>query len=199
MESVLKPSNNRVASRFLMRKARVRTAGEVIFKKDRSGDRNEWAWNDHAPSKREMDENFSFQPNQLKPLASALRSTLAALGHITSAHTTFVKVKSAKISPDGNLGGRGYIQKIADMRRGYMNVIEALSSLSDTLYDEINAPHWDPKTDGSDPRERKEVKEIVEDAEQIRENPEGWAKGEEAEMDAEHEKRATSRARRNTK
>jgi len=175
----------------LKAKARSRTAGEVIFKKDRSGDRNEWAWNDHAPSAREMDEGFVFDPRQLKPLAQVLRSTLAGLGHVSSAHQNFLKVKSARVSPDGNLGGRGYIQKIADMRRGFMNVCEALSALSDTLYDEINAPHWNPEA-AVDKREREEVQDIVDDAEEIRRDPEGWAKEEEAEMDAEHDKMASS-------
>ncbi len=193
-EHTLKPSSSKVAARYLTRQVRTRTAGEVIFKKDRGGDKSEWAWNDHAPTAREMDDNFSFKLKEKKPLVAALRSTMAALGHVNSAHTTFLKVKSARVSPDGNLGGRGYIQKIADMRRAYMNVSEALSALGDTLYDEINAPHWTPGPT-ADPREREKVKELVEDVEDIRQDPEAWAKEEEAEMDAEHSKRARRNSR----
>lgn len=164
---------------------RVLTAGEVIFRKDRGSDKNEWAWGAVPPSKREINTDFKFKIRELKPLSVTLRSTLAALGHATSAHNTFVKIKSAKVSPDGNLGGRGYVAKIADMRRQYMNVVEALSALSDTLHDEITAPHWHLDEGGT--RERMEVQEIMGDAEEIKKDPEAWAEEEEAEMDADHD------------
>ena len=112
-------------------------------------------------------------------MARCLRSTNASLGHVMSAYTYFVKMKSADLSPDGNLGGRGYIQKITDMRRQYTNIIEALSALSDTLYDEVRAPHWARLS-----RSDTEIVEVIEDAEEIKEDPEGWAREEEQEMDA---------------
>lgn len=174
------PTAKTVADRFLQGQGHSRTAGEVRFIKDRGGDRNEWAWNTAPPTKREMPVEFGFNPRYLKPLAQTLRATLMALGHVTSANNSFVKIKSANISPDGNLGGRGYIQKITDMRRAYMNVVEALSALSDTLYDELKAPHWDTSAAPSN-REREEVQEIMQDAEAIRQDPEDWAEDEEDE------------------
>lgn len=185
-----RPNPSNVADRYLgvsKTASRTKTAGEVRFIKDRGGDQSEWAWNTHGPSEREIGSDFVFNAKHLKPLAKVLRSTLMALGHATSAHSRFVKVKSRKVSPDGALGGKGYIQKIPDMRRQLMNVVEALSAVSDTIYDELNAPHWDPSEDKLDPRDRDEVKEIVEDAEEIREDPEGWAAEEEDEMDEENE------------
>jgi hypothetical protein len=191
----------RVASMWMarqMRKAsksktasRTKTAGEVRFIKDRSGDEKQWGWGPPGPSEREMDANFKFNPTKLKPLAASLRATLMALGHAQSAYQTFTKIKSATISPDGSLGGRGYIQKIPEMRRAFMNVSEALSALSDTLYDEINAPHWNPAIEEQSPREREEVQDIMEDVEDIKKDPEEFAKEEEAEMDAEHDKKAS--------
>lgn len=175
------PSESRVASRHM----RVKTAGEVRFIKDRGGDKNEWGWGTPGPSEREITKDFTFNPTQLKPLAQTLRSALMALGHATSAYNAFVKIKSRNISPDGSLGGKGYIQKITDMRRQLMNVIEALSAATDTIYDELQAPHWDPAEDRLDSREREEVREIVEDAEEIKADPEAWAEDEEAEMDEE--------------
>jgi hypothetical protein len=164
---------------------RNRTAGEVRFIKDRGGDKGEWAWNTPGPSQREMSEEFVFKTKHLKPLAMTLRASLMSMGHAISAYNTFTRIKSADVSPDGNLGGKGYIQKIADMRRQYMNIVEALSALSDTLYDELNAPHWHPTADTGGPRERDEVREIMDDAEEIRQDPEGWAEEAETEMDAE--------------
>lgn len=155
-----------------------KTAGEVRFIKDRGSDSKEWAWQ-MGPSERMIDPDYHFHSKNIKPLATTLRATVAALGHAMSAYSTFTKIKSATISPDGNLGGKGYIQKIGDMRRQYMNCVEALSALSDTLYDELNAAHWQGKTDG---REREEIKEIMGDVEDIKEDPEGWAKKEEEEI-----------------
>lgn len=161
-----------------------RVAGEVRFIKDRGGDKGEWAWNTPGPSQREIEDDFAFNARHLKPLAQTLRATLMSMGHAITAYNAFTRIKSADVSPDGNLGGKGYIQKIADMRRQYMNVVEALSSLSDTLYDEINAPHWNPAADTRpSPRERDEVREIMDDAEGIRQDPEGWAEEAESELD----------------
>jgi hypothetical protein len=178
---VTNPIAERVAARVLQ--ARTKTAGEVRFIKDRGGDHNEWGWGTPGPSEREIDKDFVFNPRELKPLAQSLRSALMSLGHLTSAYNTFVKIKSRNVSPDGSLGGKGYIQKVPDMRRQMMNAIEALSAFTDTVFDEMSAPHWDPAEDKLDPRDREQVVEIVEDIEEIKQDPEEWAEGEEKEMD----------------
>lgn len=176
----------KLASQYLLRVAtRAKAAGEVRFIKDRGGDHSEWAWNPPGSSQREIDPKYTFKPKYLKPLASTLRSMLMALGHSQSAYSTFTKVKSRQVSPDGNLGGKGYVMPIKDIRKQLANCIEALSAASDTLYDEINAPHWDNSTPQNGPREREEVDQIMEDVEEIREDPEEWAEEEEAEMDEE--------------
>jgi hypothetical protein len=189
-----RPDPARVAEAYRRKLAtRNKTAGEVRFIKDKGSDHNEWAWN-QGPSEREITKDFVFNARYLKPLATVLRSALMALGHATSAHNRFVKIKSRNISPDGSLGGRGYIQKIPDMRRQIMNCVEVLSSLTDTIYDEMLAPHWNPDEDTLDPRDRDEVKEIVEDVEEIKDDPEGWAEDQEDDLDEEAEggKRASS-------
>jgi hypothetical protein len=177
-----KPNPTRVARRHM-----IRTAGEVRFIKDKSNDASQWAWNDSGPHERHLSPDFAFDPRNTKPLARVLRSTNAAMGHAMAAYEVFAKLKSADISPDGALGGKGYIQKIAEMRRAYMNVVEALSALSDTLYDEIRAPHWAAVSRQETPEEREEVEQIVEDAMEIKEDPEGWAEEQEEEMDEENE------------
>ena len=163
----------------------MRVAGEVRFIKDRGGDHNEWGWNPPGASAREIDPDYKFDAKNLEPLARVLRSTLMALGHIQTARTVFTKIKSQRISPDGNIGGKGYVMPIKDIRKQFANCDEALSSIADSIYDEINATHWHPDVDdtGGDPRDRDSVKEIMDDVEEIREDPEEWAEEEEAEMD----------------
>lgn len=166
----------RVAEKYLAKTAmRRKTAGEVIFRKDNSNDAGAWAFGLPGGTTRSFSPDFEFAPTRLKPLAKTLRSTLAALGHTISAYNRFAKIKSVMVSPDGHLGGRGYIQKIVDMRRQYMNCVEALSALSDTLYDEITAPHWAKKTRAEDPEIQKDISELLSEADEIRKDPEEWA------------------------
>lgn len=173
-----KPDPKRVAALYLGQPGRVKTAGEVIFKKDRGDDVGSWAYNDNAPSMREIPRDFNYSPRNQKPLAKILRATLAALGHTLSGYNRFAKIKSARVSPDGNLGGRGYIQKIADMRKQYMNCVEALSALADTVYDEINAPHWSLISRQEGDEEKAEISALIGDAESIRSDPQEWAENE---------------------
>jgi len=175
---VTNPSSKRVAALYMARNGHAKTAGEVVFKKDRGDDVGSWAYNNIPPSKREIPNDFNYSPRHQKPLAKILRATLAALGHTLSGYNRFAKIKSARVSPDGAMGGRGYIQKIADMRKQYMNCVEALSALADTLYDEIHAPHWSVMSRQEEDSEKAEVKQLIGDVEQIRENPQQWAEQE---------------------
>jgi len=174
-------------------------AGEVRFIKDRGGDKNEWGWGSPGPIEREIQEEFEYNPKNMKPLAETLRAALLAMGHALSAHATFNRIKSAQVSPDGALGGKGYIQKISDMRRQLMNVCEALSAVTDTLYDEIRAPHWSSVKQMQGPRERDEVKNIMNDVNEIRTDPEGFAENQEAGMDDDNEGRSPEKSARQKK
>lgn len=135
------------------RKAHVRqilkTAGEVRFIKDNRGDQQTgWAYQNEPVGKREITTKFNFVSERMEPLKNVLVHCGEALEHVTSAYNDFAKLKSVDISPDGYLGGKGYIQKIVDMRRQFMNMIEALSAMMDTIYDELDAEHWKKPPEG---------------------------------------------------
>ena len=168
----------------------TRTAGEVRFIKDKS---EGGEWGDTGASERQITPDYAFQPKKVKCLAKVLRSTNAALGHALSAYSTFSKVRSADVSPDGCLGGKGYVFRINEMRKAYMNAVEAFSSLSDTLYDEVQAPHWSAVSRQESPEEKEEVAQIIEDAEDIKKDPESWAEEQEEEMDEQHTSPKTAR------
>ena len=175
----------RVSARYMRASQKqIRTAGEVRFIKDRGGDHNEWGWNPPTSNERNIDPNYKFDAKNLEPLVRVLRSTLMALGHIQTARTVFTKIKGQRISPDGNLGGKGYIMPIKDIRKQLSNSDEALSSIADCLDDEIAGIHWHPDVDDSGgDRARDTVQEIMDDVEEIKDDPEEWAEGEEAKMD----------------
>ncbi len=150
-----------------------RTAGEVRFIKDQSETKG-WAYGGAPPAQRAGVGSFKYNAKKAKTLARILRGTMLAMGHTMSVYSMFAKLKSSDISPDGALGGKGYIQTIKDMRFAYGNVVEALSGLSDTLYDEVRAPHWMPVLRNQD----SEAVDIIEDVERIKKDPEGFAETE---------------------
>lgn len=194
-EETMKEAVERVTARHLAASRRTKTAGEVRFIKDRGGDDKDWGWVPPGASERAIDPDYKFDAKNLKPLAQTLRSALMALGHIQTARTTFTKIRSATISPDGNLGGKGYVLPIKDVRKLLSNCDEALSSLTDSIYDEMQATHWHPDVDdtGGNPRERDDVKQIMDDVDEIRTDPEDWAEEEEASLDGEGGKQARSK------
>ncbi len=178
LRSKLEEEQSKLSAKQLLARRRSKTAGEVIFRKDMGNDANNWAYGVYPQSGRTIVPDFNYSPRNLKPLTLVLRSTLAALGHTCSALTNFSKIKSATVSPDGNLGGKGYILKISDMRRQFVNCLEALSAVSDTLYDEIKAPHWALLSRQESPKEREEMKGLLNEVGEIREDPEQWAEEE---------------------
>lgn len=174
----------------------AKTAGEIKFIKDREDNLSSWAWDSPGVNQRTITPDFSFDPENSKQLLQVLEFTLMALGHSMSAYDLFTKLNSSEISPDGALGGRGYVQTIKDMRRNYMNVVEALSAASDTLGDELHAPHWSAVSRQTDPQQRSDIENSLLQAEDIAEDPEGWAQEEMEEVQEGHHPDDTSRSLR---
>lgn len=129
-------------------------------------------------SKRAIPEGHSFDPRALKPLAKMLWSMSVALGHALTAHRQFTKVKSATVSPDGLVGGRGYVMSVKDIRKALYDACESLSAISDTVHDEITAPHWKPKLGQLEKGDLEDIENLVGDAERILDNPEEEAEEE---------------------
>ncbi len=92
--------------------------------------------------RRSIPNNWGFSPDGLKPLVRTLLASNAALGKAASAYRTFTLLKSNLVSPDGSLGGHGYVQSILTLRKKLLAACELLSSVSDTISDELQAPHW---------------------------------------------------------
>lgn len=142
-----------------------RVAGEVRFVKD------------DGSAKRSIPDSFKYDLKALKPTSKVIWSLSVALGHLISGSSRFNRIKSISISPDGLIGGKGYVQKISDMRQNISKAIEIVTAIVDSLHDEIKAPHWQPKKDDKlTSKERREVKEMLSESEDILMNPEGFDK-----------------------
>jgi hypothetical protein len=122
--------------------------------------------------KRAIPKDYTYDPKALKPLARMLWSMSVALGHSLTAHRQFTRIKSSTISPDGLVGGRGYVMAVKDVRRALYEACEGLSAISDTIHDELHAPHWQPKLAELEKSDIESVERLVGEAERILENPE---------------------------
>jgi hypothetical protein len=143
----------------------VRVAGAARPKEEDTG----------GPSgtmRRNIPKDYDYDPAAMKPLAQMLWALSICLGHAMTAHRQFTKLKSATISPDGLLGGRGYVMAVKDIRSTLHDACEAISAVSDTIHDELHAPHWRSKLLELEGEDVESVERLVGDAERVLENPE---------------------------
>jgi hypothetical protein len=138
----------------------TRTAGKIEFLKDQ------------GPLRRDIRvEGFTWDPEIHRNLAKTLWAVERSHSYGIAALRLFSKMSSSEFSPDGLLGGRGYIQKVKDLRSSLGQAVEVLSSFADTMHDEVNASHWkqameaDPTTeDIISEAERSEQPQYVDEA-----------------------------------
>jgi len=150
----------KIASR-LASQGTVRTAGKIEFVKDQ------------GPVRRDVRvKNYKWSPDSLRDLAKILWASQRAHSYAMAALRIFSKMPSSEFSPDGLLGGRGYIQSVKDLRTGLANTVELLSSFTDTVHDEVNADHWAPVEGKAD------IEGLVADAADVKANPEAFVEGE---------------------
>jgi hypothetical protein len=120
-------------------------------------------------------------------MAKALWAASVGLGHALAAYRHFSRLKSATVSPDGQLGGRGYVMGITDIRKKLYDACESLSAISDTLYDEISAPHWKPKLAQLSENDAEDVQRFVEESQDVMADPEDEAEEEIKEIEEEND------------
>lgn len=123
--------------------------------------------------KRAIPSDYDYDPRALKPLAKMSWALSIALGHAMTAHRQFTKLKSATISPDGLIGGRGYVMSVKDVRKALYDACESISAVADTIHDEIHGPHWRPKLAELEKEDVEVVERLVGEADKNLEDPEG--------------------------
>lgn len=133
--------------------------------------------------KRNIPKNHPFDAKALKPMAKALWATSVSLGHALTAYRHLSRLKSATISPDGMLGGRGYVMSVKDTRQKLNEACESLSAIADTLFDEIQAPHWKPRLAQLDENDAQDIAQFVQEAQDNLADPEEDAEQEIVEIE----------------
>lgn len=118
-----------------------------------------------AGLRREISDDFKYDKKKIKHLKHILHNVNIAVGTLVSALNEFSRVKGPDISPDGLLGGLGYIMPLKGVKETLNNSIHLLSDVSDSIADELTNPHWNAEDD-------KDVKELLKEKEDVEEKAE---------------------------
>jgi hypothetical protein len=86
---------------------------------------------------------FSPKVENLQALISVETKLDICLKYLSEAMAEFIALKSIDISPDGKLGGKGFVMEIPEIRQKLYGCVESISTVIDTVYDETRAKHWD--------------------------------------------------------
>ena len=116
--------------------------------------------------RREIPEDFKYNSKKLKHLKHILHSVTVALGTLTSSLNEFSKLKGPEVSPDGLLGGMGYIIPLKDIKETINTNIRGLSDVADCLADELTNPRWNTKDDKEIEKLIKEKEEVLEEVDE---------------------------------
>jgi hypothetical protein len=150
-----------VVARRVASSGTVRTAGKIEFVKDQ------------GPVKRDVRaKGVKWSPDSLRDLAKILWACQRAHSYSMAAFRIFSKMPSSEFSPDGLLGGRGYIQSVKDMRSDLSKAVEILSSFTDTVHDEVNADHWNTVEEDAD------IVDIMSNVGEVKKNPDEFVESE---------------------
>lgn len=103
-------------------------------------------------------EGFDYDPSKAAVLKKALHNINVSLGTMISAMKDLSILRGSDITPDGMLGGRGFIMPFRELKAKLNTAITELSDVTDTLADELTNPKW-----GLSDAEKKKVKQDNED------------------------------------
>lgn len=124
-----------------------------------------------AGLRREITDDFKYDKKKLKHLHRILHNVNIAVGTLGSALAEFSRVKGPTISPDGLLGGLGYIMPIKNVKEVITNSVHSLSEVADSIADELSNPHWDAVEDKETKEVLKEKEKVEEETQEVLENP----------------------------
>lgn len=99
-------------------------------------------------------EGFDYDPSKAAVLKKALHNINVSLGTMISAMKDLSILRGSEVTPDGMLGGRGFIMPFKELKQRINAAITDLSDVTDTLADELTNPKW-----GLSDSEKKKVKQ----------------------------------------
>ena len=111
--------------------------------------------------------DFEYDKSKAKILKKALHNISVSVGTLLAAMKDLAMLRGSEITPDGKLGGKGFIMGFKEMKSTINTAISDLSDITDTIGDELTNPKW-----GLSNSEVKSVKKEQEKAEEVAEEAE---------------------------
>lgn len=122
--------------------------------------------------RRELD-GFEYDKSKAKILKDVLHNVNVSLGTLMAAMKQLSMLRGSDVTPDGKIGGRGFIMEFKDVKQGINESVGTLSDITDSIADELKNPGW-----GLKDSEVKKLKKEQEKAEEIEEEVEEMAESE---------------------
>jgi len=113
-------------------------------------------------ARREIPDDFKYNPKKLKHLKHILHNVNVALGTLTSCLNEMSKIKGPDVSPDGLLGGAGYIIPLRDIKQTVNTTVHDLGNIADCIADELTNPKWSVKE-----KDEKDIKKLIKEKEDV--------------------------------
>jgi hypothetical protein len=117
-------------------------------------------------ARREIPDDYKYNAKKIKHLKHILHNVSVALGTLTSSFNEFSRFKGPDISPDGKLGGAGYVLPLKEIKQAIQNSVYSLSDVADCIADELTNPKWEAKDDSEVKQLIKEKDEAVDKVEE---------------------------------
>jgi len=128
-----------------------------------------------AAKKKEKDQpeavrnlsGFDYDPSKAKNLKRSLHNMNVALGTLLAAMKDLSLMRGSEVTPDGMLGGRGFVMPFKEIKARLNEAVGHLSDITDTIADELTNPKWKlSRQEITDVRDLKEdIDETVDEAE----------------------------------
>lgn len=112
---------------------------------------------------------FEYDKSKALLLKKALHNINVSLGTLISAMKELSILRGSEVTPDGKLGGRGFVMSFKELKAKLGTAITDLSDITDTLADELTNPNWE-LSDNEKKKGKKEneiIEEKVEEVEEI--------------------------------
>lgn len=135
------------------------------MQRERITDRIKTAANDSKKDKKTGDhrelDGFEYNKSKAKVLKDVLHNINVSLGTLMAAMKQLSMLRGSDVTPDGKIGGRGFIMEFKEVKQGINESVGRLSDITDSLADELKNPGWGLKDS--------EVKKIKKDQEKVEE------------------------------
>ena len=124
----------------------------------------------NSSSKADLSRNlsgFDYDPSKAKHLRRSLHNMNVALGNLLSAIKELSILRGSEITPDGMLGGRGFVMPFRELKSRLNESIGHISDITDTVADELTNPKWklSKREVGEVKKEKQQIEEKVDEAE----------------------------------